>query len=88
MVLFSYLNLKTGYTSHSNAMESKIPVVSHPLFGHGPIRLMNRAEAASKSSNMMKSPFSTAVIMREKIFLKDEKRFPSSAIDGRFPRYV
>lgn len=50
----------------------------HPLFGDGPIMLVNRSEAASESLHMIKSPLSTAAMMTEATCSEDGNRASSS----------
>ena len=59
--------------------------MAHPLFGDGPIILVKRTEAARESSHMMKSPLSTAAMMREATFSEDGNRFSNSAMAWLVP---
>ena len=52
----------------------------HPRFGDGPSMFVNSNEAASESSQIMKSPLSTAATMREATFSEDGNLALSSAI--------
>jgi hypothetical protein len=52
----------------------------NPLFGDGPIILVKSNEEAIESLQIIKSPFSTTVIMSEATFSEEGKRDSSSEI--------